>query len=460
MKFEVLKKSHKKQVIIGISILILIGIVLIVKSTFAKYELVKSIKIAEGTINYKLPDFKIMAMYKNDGDSYTEIDTMPESGYIINDTKSYCTLDNINKDEKAKLFTNEEGRHVISGLSKSSKCYLYFDKVKSAGDIILENVTVKLATPDFSKTSCNNGCRESTVGIYQAKDNDGWSYYYRGDVEDNYVKFAGFYWRIIRVNGDGSIRLIYDGTSAHQNGEETTDSIAVSNQKFSHNIAYWNSETDSKFSGNNAYVGFKYTLNQIHGLGTKSNVLEQLEKWYTNNLSSYESKIDINAGFCGDRAPSTSHNELNNLGGIGTTQTYYGAFIRLTRSTKAPSLYCSSEDLYTVSDSLKGNKALLYPIGLITVDEISMAGGLYTNDNYGYYLYNGQSYWTLSPAYHYSNPSHKGARVFAMHNKSFNAYQVYNTFGIRPVINLRSDTKFKFTGTDEKGAMSNPYVVN
>jgi len=89
-----------------------------------------------------------------------------------------------------------------------------------------------------------------------------------------------------------------------------------------------------------------------------------------------------------------------------------------------------------------------------------MAGGLYTNDNYGYYLYNGQSYWTLSPAYHYSNPSHKGARVFAMHNKSFNAYQVYNTFGIRPVINLRSDTKFKFTGTDEKGEMSNPYVVN
>ena len=95
------------------------------------------------------------------------------------------------------------------------------------------NSSIVLATdtPDFSTVSGNNGddgngntnLGDGTKGIYKTEDDLGTSYYFRGAVENNYVKFANFYWRIIRINGDGTIRMIYAGTSAHANGESTTD---------------------------------------------------------------------------------------------------------------------------------------------------------------------------------------------------------------------------------------------
>ena len=155
MEFETLKKSHKKEILIGAVVFILIVIVLIVRASFAKYQTTKNVTIAEGTVNYKVPDFKIMAMYKNDGAGDVEITTMPEEGYEINKEKSYCTTDNVNKVYN-KVFTNEEGKHVITGLSKDSKCYIYFDKKVTAGETILGNSTVNEGTPDFGKTSCTS----------------------------------------------------------------------------------------------------------------------------------------------------------------------------------------------------------------------------------------------------------------------------------------------------------------
>ena len=75
-------------------------------------------------------------------------------------------------------------------------------------------LTVSSGTPNFTKTSI----ADRTNGIYSAKDDLGTSYYFRGNVTNNYVKFANKYWRIIRINGDGTIRMIYAGTSAHANG--------------------------------------------------------------------------------------------------------------------------------------------------------------------------------------------------------------------------------------------------
>ncbi len=475
MQFEVIRKSHKKSIIVGVTIFIILAIVLVVKFTFAEYSLVKSIKIAQGTINYKIPDFKIMAMYKQKEESnctedscYNEMaenEVMPESGYVINESKSYCEL-NGNKDNNAKIYTDDNGNHVVSKITRGSRCYIYLDKVLTAGETILGNVTVNSGTPDFSKTAqaeCSNtyAC-ETTNGVYKAKDNDGESYYFRGSVENNYVKFAGFYWRIIRINGDGSIRLIYDGTSAHANGTSTSESIAVTEVKWSHKDAYWNSSDDNTYMNNNAYVGLKYTIGELRGLGTKSNALQELEKWYTSNLSKYANKIDTNAGFCGDRTPSTSNTTSNGLGGTGTTETYYGASIRLFNSdssaNSSPVLTCENiNDLYTISNSNKGNKSLTYPIGLITADEVSMAGGITTVRNSGYYLYNGQNYWTLSPR----NFKYTSAYMFFVDDGGGNnGNHMHATLGLRPVINIRSDTKFIFTGTGDKGTITNPYIAS
>jgi len=448
MKIETLRKNHKKQVLIGAVAFVLIAIVLIVQQSFARYSLIKNIKIAEGTINYKVPDFKIMAMYQQKANQtctndscYEEITSkrMPTSGYVINETKSYCSLDNINKDKEARLYTNENGEHIISNLAKASKCYLYFDKKSLCNGIgcnmVLENVAIKEGTPDFSKVATTD------EGIYKVKDESGKdSYYWRGAVENNYVRFAGYWWRIIRINGDGSIRMIYDGTSGHTNSTNTSDSIAVASQTFNANY------------NDNAYVGFKYTIGQLRGLNTKSNVLTQLETWYTRNLSSYASKIDTNAGFCGDRTPSTDLSYINNEGGTGTTSTYYASYIRLVDG-KTPDLTCAnSSDFYTVSSSNKGNKSLIYPIGLITADEVSLAGGVNGKTNSSYYLYNGQHYWTLSP-YNFSGTS---AGLFFVNSAGYlHSGGVSNSFDVRPVINLKSDTKF--TG---KGTTSDPYVVS
>ena len=101
------------------------------------------------------------------------------------------------------------------------------------------------------------------------------------------MSFGGFYWRIIRINEDGTLRLIYQGTAANTTGEGTQTQTSAFNST----------------SNNNMYVGYMYESNQVHGLTSSSTIKEILDQWYQNNLTSVADKIDGNAGFCGDRMP-------------------------------------------------------------------------------------------------------------------------------------------------------------
>ena len=348
MKLETLKKSHvKRNILIGVVIVLIISAI-ILNFTKAKYRITQSIPLVNGTINYTPYDFKMVAMYqKEDSGEYVEIDTMPSSGYVINETKSYCTADGKNKDQDAILYTNDNGEHVIGNLQKNSKCYLYFDKEISIRDTLLANYPTKLTRSSFTSTVTNT----TTGTIYYADTSKGRTYYFAGNPTDNWVSFGGFYWRIIRINEDGTIRLIYQGTSANTTGTGTqlqTSTFSIDSSTY-----------------NNAYVGYMYTLNEVHGLGTDSGIKKLLDNWYRDNLATnYGDKIDGNAGFCGDRTPYSGT-------GLGTTNTYYAAYNRL-RSNKQPSFECTNDsDLYTTSGSEQGNKALTYPIGLITADEIA-----------------------------------------------------------------------------------------
>ena len=403
----------KKKIIIIGTLAILLGLTVIVKPK--EKEEYKDIT----EYNNKLALF-----VENEEGIYEEAQTIPTSGYTLNESKSACS-------NNAKPSWNiSDNTLKISSLEQSStSCYLYFRKANSV-DKILANSKVNEGTPDFSQVATTD------EGMFKAEDDEGTSYYYRGAVENNYVKFANKYWRIIRINGDGSIRMIYDGETARANGSILTLETSAFNTKYN----------------NNAYVGFRYKTGEVHGLETKSTVLINLESWYNNNLASYENKIYINAGFCGDRTPSTSSSTINNSVGTVTTTTYYGGYIRLVNSTKSPSLTCPTDDFYTVARASKGNKSLTYPIGLITADEAAMAGGVYSVDNQSYYLYNGQIYWTLSPCIFSSGGS---AHVFVVGSDGyFNDYSVTSAYGVRPVINLRSDIELTGIGT-----MSDPYVV-
>ena len=432
MEFETLKKSHlKRNIIIGVVVVLIISAV-ILNFARAKYRVTQSIPLVNGTINYSLADLNAVAIYINTDSGYTKSDTIPESGYVLNEEESYCT---INGEEDTNISLSYDvatkSLSVTPMTTQGTKCYLYFDtKPITIQDIIASK---NLATrTDFSTT-----LKEDTTGtIYYEDTSKGTTYYFAGNPTDNWVRWAGFYWHIIRINEDGTLRLIYQGTSANTTGSNTQTQISA---------------FDSSYN-NNMYVGYMYQSNQPHGLTSSSTIKGILDTWYQNNLARYADDLDGNAGFCGDREPSTSSSSSNGSGGTGTTTTYYGGYIRLI-TNKAPTFECENDsDLYTTSGSEDGNGALTYPIGLITADEVAYAGGVYATSNTSYYLYTRQNYWTMSP-YDYNG----WACVFYVSsNGNFNSNIVYNRFGVRPVINLKSNIQF----SEGNGTSDKPFVVS
>ena len=209
------------------------------------------------------------------------------------------------------------------------------------------------------------------------------------------------------------------------------------------------------------YEGYMYTSGQVHGLGTSSTIKGRVDEWYQDNIANntvYTSKISTTTGFCGDRSPSTSNSASNGSGGTGTTQTYYGAYIRLyggnSTSNASPSYDCPNDsDLYTVAGSGIGNEALTYPVGLITADEVAYAGGVYGSSSRGYYLYTNSAYWTMSPCVFNGSD----AVVFNVYSSfgTLSSNRVTSAYGVRPVLNLKADVQL--TGS---GSASDPFVVN
>ena len=287
----------------------------------------------------------------------------------------------------------------------------------SGSETILGSIPIKPGTPNFANVATTD------EGVYSVSDPvyGGTSYYWRGAVNNNYVKFGGFCWRIIRINGDGSIRMIYDGTTCHANGTSTAESIAKAR------VAYNTSYNQSN------YVGWTYSGTSQRTLsGTASNAKTQLESWYNSNLASQASKI-ADGKYCNDRNIGSGYKWA-----INGSIFYYAAYNRI--NTGAPTLSCNSGDVYTLK------------VGLITADEVEFAGGKNAN-NTSYYLYNGQYYWAMSP--YWWNGS---AVVFGVNsNGHLTGVAVNSTWGLRPVINLKADTLFAAGGN---GTQSNPYVVS
>ncbi len=257
------------------------------------------------------------------------------------------------------------------------------------------------------------------------------TYYYTGKP-NNWVQFAGFWWRIIRINGDGSIRMIYQGTSANETGTGTQIQTSAFNSSYNHN----------------RYVGYMYgssnsDYNSTHTNTNPSTIKGILDTWYRKKLARNSDKIDGNAGFCGDRRVSSGT-------GGGTSETDYQPSTRINNSS--PSLSCEKADIYTIDEFEHGNGALTYPIGLISADEAMFAGIPRSGGNQNNYLYTGQYYWTMSP-YWYNNGY---ATVFRVYSDGSLVNDVVNNTspGVRPVINLKADTPLTGSGTT-----SDPFKV-
>ena len=348
----------------------------------------------------------------------------------------------------------------IEGKAFTGKIYVTnysCETIEPAYKTILANSKVNETTPNFASTATTN------EGLYKAQDDLGTSYYYRGAVDNNWVKFGkdssgkDIYWRIIRINGDGSIRMIYTGTTAPT---ESTK-VVMTGEGTQIGTSTFNSSTDKT-----EYVGYMYTSGEQHGTSTPSEIKTTIDNWYkTTTLETdlkTKSLVSKDQIFCNDRTASTSdvtysttnYTTLTSWNSTGTTY-YYGAYGRLMNTTTSPILTCPrEEDKFTSKNSSIGNKALEYPVGLITADEIAMAGVVWNSVNSSYYLYTNQNYWSGSPTDFISN--YTDAFEFIVYSTGgITTSNVYSTAGARPVVSLSSEARLSGNGT-----YSNPYTVS
>jgi len=379
--------------------------------------------------------------YSSTADSYVVYIWISEGcvGDITNCTSDMDVSPLINK-----TLSGEVRVELLTGSKK--KLVRKTGRLEILADATLDTLGLKVSSgiPDFSKTSCSSGCQETTVGLYETEDDLGVSYYFRGNPTNNYVKFgknssgSNMYWRIVRINGDGTVRMIYMGTSA-----SATSLTPVGN-------SYFNTS-----NSDNTHIGYmngstgQSTYALTHSNKNNSSIKTYLEGssgWYYTNIvaTGYRDYV-ADAIYCNDRS-------LSSGSGIGTTTTYYGANARLTGTTKTPTLKCDladyTNDKFTVSEEL-GNGTLQYPVGLIIADEIIMAGGSISTSNTSFYLNASTYYWTMTPNYFNSY-----AYVFRFYNGQMSSAYVYSNYGVLPVISLKSDALKYGTGT-----ASDPFSV-
>ena len=431
---------------------------------------------------------------------------------------------------------NDSWGIVLTNLSKRTKCNVYF--IKPVSKVIAQLDTSGKCPTMNADGSVNVTGAEATNGyLCKAKDAYGDSYYYRGNVTNNYVKFADKYWRIVRINGDSTVRVIYDGTSAHANGEDSEDR-QIGRSAFNNNymdnayVGYMYGDrtsiveptsqysTTSFTNTNTYYIAKEYTYNAstdrftlkdpIAVLGSAmtsdyvgyytlrstsasssssyvykifsvtagsssasvgygyvtyattskeaaqtnkndSTIKTYLDNWYKTNIvgTTNEQYLADNI-FCNDRSFSSS----NSGTGAGMSRTYYRWFYFANSSyNNKMMLTCPQQnDAFTVNDTSKGNGALTYPVGLLSTDEIVLAGG-WSASNSGYYLYSGQWWWASSPRSF--NGGFAYVRYVSSSGDALGYDYVYYYSGVRPVFNLKAEVLAQGSGT-----ASDPYRIS
>ena len=428
-------------------------------------------------VNASLGDFKDVVkwkLYKSDEEitCTRELDTTSlKIKYISN-----CTIP-----DDATLVLDSDNSYLINYINLTinyntyNKYYLvteYIDTNEDQSDLmdksfsidvslekrivsIQDNIIASLDTSGKCPTVNDDGTVSVTAAesenslLCSAPDAYGTSYYYRGNVTNNYVYFAGFYWRIIRINGDGSVRMIYDGTSAHANGEASEDRIvgmSVYNDKY----------TD------NAYVGYMYgtpgssSYAETHANKNDSNVKKYIDAWYENNLKNtdYEKYLADNI-FCNDRSISAGKygSAFNNLGYGGNATGYRWIYFPWDDNDYNDKVFLSCKqknDAFTVDDTFYGNGNLKYPISLISSDE-AVLNGTYNSKNSNFFLYSGYEYWFITPT-KFNTEATINERMVASGVLGYT--QGYKESGVKPVINLKINALKKGLGT-----INAPFVV-
>ena len=358
--------------------------------------------------------------------------------------------------------------------------------VKKGYETILANnggkTAIEAKTADFTIVETSN------AGMYSYTEGTGKTYYYRGAVDNNWVKYGKFkenqivyrgyfdenstdevwydrissrkyidyptlaecqagvltsgiihypstynfnckevtyahkgddmYWRIIRVDKDNKIKMIYAGSKAPSENAKVAITGANTNMGFT---AYNNDFNHAE------YVGFQYTVGSQRGTTSNSTIKTYLDNWYTKYFNENMSTSRfIKTTFCNDRNTSSTWASTG-------SRVDYAPYTRLIADTPTPTFECDTADIVTNN------------LGLITADEIVLAGGKLETDNSAFYLNNNMEYWAGSPG----GFEVKRSRVFLLDPFGGPVDDaVYNRYSAaRGVVSLTSESKLLGSGT-------------
>ena len=396
------------------------------------------------------------------------------TGWTANGTKFNLTGTAVTSDTYANSYSSLVGKYLVSD---------YIPDAGSSTAGTMQTTTnlnsvyyVVSATQDsftYKTLGSNKNVREALLA--SAEDDYGTAYYFRGAVKNNYVQFANKCWRIVRIVGDGSVKLVLHNDNTTKVANPCSSANNSNNAAFArYSGTTYNSAFNSSYN-DNAYVGFMYGATgasdyaSAHANTNKSTILNNLESWYKNNLESYENKL-ADTIWCNDKSTFTTYTSGSTYGtglGYGTNQTGYGAsnrvgadFIDDVALYASPSLICPNDNnggklsKFTVSDTTKGNGNLTYKIGLLTADEIAFSGSAAGALNLSTYLQENagaSGWWSLSPG----GFNGGGALVWGVGFGELSAYSIRHSAGLRPAISLISSTSVTGNGTSD-----NPYIIN
>ena len=339
-----------------------------------------------------------------------------------------------------------------SGDGSSTSPYEVEDLPSTLAEKILENKTI-VTTPRGG--AYNTVFTEDTTGtLFQATESIAGAaaktvYYFAGAPKDNWVKFAGFYWRIIRTNHDGSIRLLYAGTTT----DTTNGYIGTS---------AFNSSYDSP-----KYVGYMYgtdgSLSESRTNTNDSTIKTYIDNWYSTNLSSYSKYISTEAVYCNDRQLDSGQTWSTSSSSSFNYITYTRLDWNGSGANANPTYDCAdSHDAFSASNT---DAKLTYPIGLMTADEINIAGGLAYNNAPAYYYLNSAGgsitgrtlWWSLSPVDWNGGYSYVWFVYGSGRPGNLNSLgNVDDGLGVRPAISLKTCALW----TSGNGAPETPYEIS
>ena len=396
------------------------------------------------------------------------------TGWTANGTRFNLTGAAVTSDTYANSYSSLVGKY----LPTTSNFFRYSDfssatagTIKTTTNLVQVYYIVSATSSSITYKTISSNKNTTEAILASTEDDYGTSYYFRGAVKNNYVQFANKCWRIVRITGDGSVKLVLH----NDNTSNVSNPCSSSNNSDTAAFARYNVSTYSAFNSSyndNAYIGFMYGATgasdyaSTHANTNKSTILTNLETWYTNNLASYESKL-ADTIWCNDKSTFTKYTSGSTYGtglGYGTNQTGYGTYNRIygggAASYANPSLKCPNDNnggklsKFTVSDTTNGNGNLTYKIGLLTADEIAFSGsisGYYNRSTYLQENTGGYWWWSLSPYYF----SGYYADVWLVSSGGLYYDNVNFDIGLRASISLVSST----TISGGSGTSEDPYVV-